>query len=103
MTRAILVKDLKRKMGDFDQIEIRKEKYGWGNLRVISVGISFSVVIHPENWEKISKLKKGESAFFKDEQNARWDVKFDGKNFAFADRDCHSCKVEVRKSELLMN
>ena len=103
MTRVILVKDLKRKMGDFEQIEIKKEKYGWGNLRMISVGISFSVIINPENWEKINKLKTGESTFFKDEQNARWDIKFDGKNFAFADRDCNSCKVKVRKSELLMN
>jgi len=103
MTRAIFLQDLKKKMGDFDQIEIRKEKYHWGNLRVISVGISFSIIIHPEDWQKIEKLKKGESAFFKDEQSIRWDVKFDGQNLFFQDRECHSDKARIEKSELLMN
>lgn len=103
MTRAIFLQDLKRKMGDFDQIEIRKEKYHWGNLRVISIGMSFSIIIHPEHWQKIDKLKKGESTFFKDEQSVRWNVKFDGQNLFFQDRDCYSDKAEVRKSELLMN
>ena len=47
MTIAIFLQDLKRKMGDFDHIDIRKEKYHWGNLRVISIGMSFSIIIHP--------------------------------------------------------
>lgn len=86
-----------------NKIEITKEKYHWGDFRRISVGIDFSVSIHPENWQKIDALKSGESLFYKDEQNARWDVKFDGHNLFFKDRDCHSCKVTVEKSELLMN
>lgn len=85
------------------RIEISKKKYHWGDFRRISVGIDFSVSIHPENWEKIDALKSGESLFYKDEQNARWDVKFDGQNLFFKDRDCHSCKVTVEKSALLIN
>lgn len=86
-----------------NKIEITKENYDWGIFRRISVGIDFSVAIHPENWQKIDNLKSGESAFFKDEQNARWDVDFDGENLTFKDRNCHSCKVKVAKSELLVN
>ncbi len=82
---------------------ITKEKYHWGEFRKISVGIDFSVMIYPENWSQIDSLKAGDSLFYKDDQNARWDVKFDGQNLSFKDRDCHSCKVEVKKSELLMN
>ncbi len=86
-----------------NKIEITKEKYGWGIFRKISVGIDFSVIIYPENWQKIDSLKSGESLFYKDDQNARWDVKFDGKNLFFKDRDSHTCKVQVEKSELLIN
>ncbi|MBT5827485.1 MAG: hypothetical protein HOH73_01210 [Alphaproteobacteria bacterium] len=82
---------------------ITKEKYHWGEFRKISVGIDFSVMIYPENWNQIDSLKAGDSLFYKDDQNARWDVRFDGQNLSFKDRDCHSCKVEVKKSELLMN
>jgi hypothetical protein len=93
MSRAIFLQDLKRKMGDFDQIEIRKEKYHWGNLRVISVGMSFSIIIHPEHWQEIDNLKAGDSLLYKDEQSVRWNVKFDGQNLFFQDRECHSDKA----------
>ncbi len=69
---------------------ITKEKYHWGEFRKISVGIDFSVMIYPENWSQIDSLKAGDSLFYKDDQNARWDVKFDGQNLSFKDRDCHS-------------
>ena len=82
---------------------ITKEKYHWGEFRKISVGIDFSIIIHPEHWQKIEKLRKGESSFFKDEQNVRWDIKFDGQNLFFQDRNCRSYKVQVKKFELLMN
>jgi len=82
---------------------ITKEKYHWGEFRKISVGIDFSVMIYPENWKEIYNLKAGDSLLYKDDQNARWNVKFDGQNLFFQDRDCHSCKVQVKKSELLMN
>lgn len=103
MSKVIFLKDLKSKLNISDKIEIKKERYHWGNLRVIHVGISFSVVIHPQNWEKLDDLKSGESTFFKDDQNSRWNVDFDGKNLIFKDADCNSCKVKIAKSELLMN
>ena len=60
-------------------------------------------MIYPENWKEIDNLKAGDSLLYKDDQNARWNVKFDGQNLFFQDIDCHSCKVQVKKSELLMN
>ena len=82
---------------------ITKEKYHWGEFRKISVGIDFSVIIYPKNWQEIDNLKTGKSLFYKDDQSARWDVKFDGQSLFFKDRDCHSCKVKINKSELLVN
>jgi len=86
-----------------NKIEVTKEKYDWGVFRKISVGIDFSVIIYPKNWQEIDNLKTGESLFYKDDQSARWDVKFDGQSLFFKDRDCHSCKVKINKSELLVN
>ena len=102
MSKVIFLKDLKSKLDFSDKIEIKKEKYGWGNLRVIHVGISFSVMIYPENWQKIDDLKSGESVFFKDDQNSRWNVNFHGKSLTFSDSDCKSCVVSVEKTCLEM-
>ncbi len=103
MSKVVFLKDLKSKLNISDKVEVKKERYSWGNLRVIRVGVSFSVIIDPENWQKIDALKSGESAFFKDDQNSRWNVNFNGEALAFKDADCHSCRATVRKSELLMN
>lgn len=102
MTKAIFLKDLKSKLGNTDKIEIKKESYHWGNLRIIHVGISFSVVIYPKDWQKIDNLKTGESLFFKDDQNCRWNVNFDGKNLIFTDFDTKSSTVKLAKEKLEM-
>jgi hypothetical protein len=86
-----------------NNVKINKEEYQWGIFRKISVGIDFAVIIYPENWQKIDSLKAGDSFFYKDDHSARCDVKFDGEDLFFQDRDCHSCKVQVKKSELLVN
>jgi hypothetical protein len=49
MSNVIFLKDLKSQMNISDKITIKKRRYDWGNLRVIHVGISFTIVIHPEN------------------------------------------------------
>jgi hypothetical protein len=83
MSKVILLKNLKSKLNISDKIEIKKEKYSWGNLRVIYSGISFSVIIHPEHWAKIDNLKSGEKIKFRDETREVWRCEFDGKNLTF--------------------
>tara|TARA_R110000824_G_scaffold139019_3_gene303952 strand:- start:217 stop:528 length:312 start_codon:yes stop_codon:yes gene_type:complete len=48
-------------------IEIKVEKYSWGILRVIQVGSSKSIVIHPEDASEIAKLKPNERLKFTEE------------------------------------
>lgn len=44
-----------------------KRSYGWGDLRVLSMGNAYTCVIHPEH---LAALNRGEA--FTDEQGYRW-------------------------------
>lgn len=44
-----------------------KRSYGWGDLRVLTMGSAYTCVIHPEHLEA---LNRGEA--FTDEQGYRW-------------------------------
>ena len=101
MSKVIFLKNLKSKLNISDKIEIKKEKYSWGNLRVIYSGISFSVIIHPEHWAKIDSLKSGEEITFRDETGKVWRCEFDGKNLTFSTLE-KSCAVTVTKASLEM-
>jgi hypothetical protein len=61
-----------------------KKKYDWGILRRIEVGRSFSIIIHPENWDIIQEcLRNGKTKKFKDEQGYTWIVSCDEYNITF--------------------
>jgi hypothetical protein len=45
----------------------KKETYGWGDLRVLRKGASYTCVIHPEHMDAIYRQEP-----FTDEQGMRW-------------------------------
>lgn len=57
-------------------LKMKKEKYDWGVLRTIEVGHSFSIVIHPEDWNEIESIvSAGDGQYrFRDEQGIWWTV-----------------------------
>jgi hypothetical protein len=46
--------------------------YSWGTLRIISRGISYSCIIHPEHWAVIESAPDGAPVSFTDETGRRW-------------------------------
>ena len=70
-------------MTNLNNLEITKNKYSWGDLRIISAGINYNIIIHPKHWKNINNLESEESVVFKDEQNKSWDVSFDSQYLTF--------------------
>lgn len=67
--------------GDVPFATYDERGYSWGVLRTVSFGpkgIDGKAIIHPEEWEKISSLKAGQSIRFKDEQGIDWNVEYKG-------------------------
>lgn len=60
------------------------KKYSWGTMKTVHHGKSFSIPLHPEHHEPISKLKDGESHDFTDETRARWKATRKGDNIHFS-------------------
>jgi hypothetical protein len=76
---------------------IKKEKYTWGNLRVISKDHDFHVVIHPEDYGWIKGHNEGT---FKDEQGIVWKFIKDNGNITFKSGN----KIAVvKEADLTMN
>ena len=52
---------------------VKREKYSWGDIVVVSKGNKYKAVIHPENMETIERVyASGEPNSFKDEQKVVW-------------------------------
>jgi hypothetical protein len=65
-------------------VKLSKRDYSWGPLRKIEVGNSFSIIMHPEEWEMVEDcMKSKKKVSFKDEQRNRWIVSCDGTNVNF--------------------
>lgn len=63
---------------------VKTDKYSWGTMKTIHHGNSFSIPLHPEHHQAISKLKDGESHSFKDETKAKWTATRKGPTVHFA-------------------
>ena len=63
-------------------IKLTKETFSWGILRKIATP-NYSVIIHPEHWEKIKSIIEYGCTRFKDEQGYKWNVYSDGLAIRF--------------------
>lgn len=59
------------------------KKYSWGKMKTIHKGADFSIPMHPEHHEPISKLKDGESHHFTDETRTHWTATRSGDDVHF--------------------
>lgn len=63
---------------------VKTDKYSWGTMKTIHHGNSFSIPLHPDHQESISKLKDGDTHVFKDETRAKWTATRKGPTVHFA-------------------
>jgi hypothetical protein len=66
-----------------DEATVSSRKYDWGTMKTVNHGKSFSIPLHPEHHEPISKLKHGESHSFKDETGRKWKATRDNDTVHF--------------------
>lgn len=59
------------------------KNYSWGKMKTIHKGADFSIPMHPEHHEPISKLKDGESHHFTDETRTHWTATRSGDHVHF--------------------
>ncbi len=65
-------------------ITLRKETYSWGILRIIEKGISYSIIIGPEDHSYVANsIITREENFFIDESKRRWNVSIIEKDIIF--------------------
>lgn len=59
------------------------KNYSWGKMKTIHKGADFSIPMHPEHHEPISKLSDGESHHFTDETRTHWTATRSGDDVHF--------------------
>lgn len=52
--------------------KVTTNKYSWGTMKTVHHGSDFSIPLHPEHHQAISKLKDAETHSFQDETKAKW-------------------------------
>ena len=90
-------KDSKKFMKE--AVRVKKEKYDWGELVVVTDGNSETYPLHPDEQKKIGKLKDGESVSFKDEQGNYVTVRRDGKD-AYLTHERTNKKTKVKFKDI---
>lgn len=65
-------------------ITVKSKDYSWGKMKTISKGADFSIPLHPEHQEAITKLNDGDFHTFKDETGSRWTAKRAGNDIHFS-------------------
>lgn len=95
------------KISDFLNEELTHDKvvsknYSWGTMKTVHHGKDFSIPLHPEHHQAISKLKDGESHSFKDETGSKWKAERHGDDvhFSGASHDNSGYKSKVKHSDL---
>lgn len=71
----------KEKLGKGGKVETKK--YSWGTMKTVHHGSDFSIPLHPEHHQAISKLKDNQEHKFKDETGRHWTAKKMGDNVHF--------------------
>ena len=62
---------------------VKTQKYSWGTMKTVHHGKDFSIPLHPEHHEPISKLKDNQEHKFKDETGRHWTAKRMGDDVHF--------------------
>lgn len=63
--------------------KVETKKYSWGTMKTVHHGADFSIPLHPEHHQAISKLKDNQEHKFKDETGKHWTAKRMGDNVHF--------------------
>lgn len=82
-----------------EKINVTIENIKGDKIRIIEVGHSFNIVIHPKDWIEIKQLIKGKEdrVGFRDEQGKFWYVYLNGKTLRF------ECNYEGKIVEVELN
>lgn len=75
---------VKEEAEDLDEATVNSKKYSWGTMKTVQHGSNFSIPLHPEHHEPISKLEDGKSHSFKDETGAKWLASRNGADVHFS-------------------
>ena len=63
---------------------MKRTDYSWGILRVMEIGSSFSIVIHPDGWDIIDQvITDNKERSFEDETGQKWMVSRTGQLLSF--------------------
>lgn len=73
--------------------KVSTDKYSWGTMKTIHHGQDFSIPLHPEHHQAISKLKDNESHSFQDETKAKWTATRKGDTVHFAGKQGYHTAV----------
>ena len=73
--------------------KVSTDKYSWGTMKTIHHGQDFSIPLHPEHHQAISKLKDSESHSFQDETKAKWTATRKGDTVHFAGKQGYHTAV----------
>lgn len=63
--------------------KVETKKYSWGTMKTVHHGADFSIPLHPEHHQAISKLKDNQEHKFKDETGKHWTAKRMGDTVHF--------------------
>lgn len=79
------IEDMKQEISEsfLTEAKVVSKSYSWGKMKTIHQDKDFSIPLHPEHQEAISKLKDGESHMFRDETKAKWTATRDGDTVNF--------------------
>lgn len=83
-----------------EEATVASRKYDFGTMKTVHHGKSFSIPLHPEHHEPISKLKHGESHSFKDETGRKWKATRDNDTVHFHGGSYGTQKTSVPHSSL---
>lgn len=68
---------------------VKTQNYTWGKMKTIHHGNHFSIPLHPEHHEAISKLEDGQEHHFKTEDGKHWGAYRRGSDVHFQSADEH--------------
>ena len=95
---------------ELTEATVKTQKYSWGTMKTVHHGADFSIPLHPEHHQAISKLKDNQEHKFKDETGRHWtakrmgdDVHFQGANNGGTTKVKHSDLKEETDQEERMS
>ena len=85
----------KNKVHVTEAATVKTGKYSWGTMKTVHHGSDFSIPLHPEHQEAISKLKDEQEHKFKDETGHHWVARRKGDDIHFDTTGNGSMKTHV--------